>query len=157
MMSWRRSPAGPAGSTRARWPRPQWRRRWQNRLQWRPCEAMRTSCETSFWVRQRRRSSGRNRKLRAADWITLTRLAIVPALWPFALAGNSKVVAAGLIAAGVLDAADGFVARRLRQPTLAGARLDAVADSVLMLSVTAWLGILHPVLLTGDALLWLPV
>ena len=81
----------------------------------------------------------------------------MPALWPFALAGNSKVVAAGLIAAGVLDAADGFVARRLRQPTLAGARLDAVADSVLMLSVTAWLGILHPVLLTGDALLWLPV
>ena len=80
----------------------------------------------------------------AADRLSAARLGIAAVLWPLALAGQGRVVAAGLVLAGVTDALDGFVARRLGQASVRGARLDAIADTALLLSAAAWIGILHP-------------
>jgi cardiolipin synthase (CMP-forming) len=80
----------------------------------------------------------------AADWLTSARLLLVVVLWPVALTGAGLLVGLGLIAAGLTDALDGYVARRTGRQSLRGARLDAVADIALMLSGGAWLQLLHP-------------
>jgi len=82
--------------------------------------------------------------VRAADRLSAARLGIAAVLWPLALAGQGRIVAAGLVLAGLTDALDGFVARRLGQASVRGARLDAIADNALLLSAAAWIGILHP-------------
>lgn len=82
--------------------------------------------------------------LRLADGITGLRLLMLPVIWWWALLGNGRLVGVGLIAAGLTDAADGFVARRLGQASPAGARLDLIADTLLLLSAIAWIGLLHP-------------
>lgn len=89
----------------------------------------------------------------AADWISALRLAMVPLIWPFALAGQARLVGIGLILAGLSDVADGYLARRLRQTSRRGARWDAIADTALMVSAGAWLGVLHPEILRHNAAL----
>jgi CDP-alcohol phosphatidyltransferase len=85
-----------------------------------------------------------NGPLRIADAITWIRIMLLPIIWVFALAGNGQVVGAGLIAAGFTDFLDGQVARRLGQVSTAGARLDLTADTLVLLSAVAWIGLLHP-------------
>jgi len=88
----------------------------------------------------------RNAVMSAADWLTSARLLLVVALWPAALAGAGWLVGLGLIAAGLTDALDGYVARRTCRQSMRGARLDAVADLALMLSAAVWLERLHPLI-----------
>ena len=88
---------------------------------------------------------------RVADAITWLRLLVLPAIWWFALAGQGRVVGLGLLLAGVSDFLDGFVARRLGQASSAGARLDLIADTVLLLSVVVWLEVLHPEILRDNS------
>lgn len=80
----------------------------------------------------------------AADALTWLRLLLVALIWPLAAGGQGTVVGLGLIAAGLTDALDGYVARRLGQASMRGARLDAIADTVLLASVAAWVQLLHP-------------
>ena len=80
----------------------------------------------------------------AADYLSFLRLLLVPLIWLVALQGQSRLVGIGLIAAGVTDALDGYLARRLGQVSTRGARLDAIADIVLLVSAAAWLQLLHP-------------
>ena len=54
------------------------------------------------------------------------------------------MVGLGLLLAGLTDWLDGVVARRLGQESAAGARLDLIADTLLLLSAMAWIGLLHP-------------
>jgi phosphatidylglycerophosphate synthase len=82
--------------------------------------------------------------VRIADAITWLRILLLPIIWVFAMMGNGRVVGAGLIAAGVTDVLDGLVARRFGQVSPAGARLDLTADTLLLLSAVAWIGVLHP-------------
>src|SRR5438046_522053 len=86
-----------------------------------------------------------------ADWLSAARLILVALLWPVAFTGHGQVLAVGLIVAGLTDALDGYAARRLQQASSRGARLDAVADLVVMVSAAAWLGRLHPEVVTDDA------
>jgi cardiolipin synthase (CMP-forming) len=79
-----------------------------------------------------------------ADAITWLRLLILPAIWWFALAGQGRVVGLGLLLAGLTDFLDGFVARRLGQASPTGARLDLIADTLLLLSAAVWLELVHP-------------
>lgn len=81
---------------------------------------------------------------RVADAITWLRMLLIPVIWLFALRGDGRAVGAGLIAAGITDFLDGFVARRFAQPSPAGARLDLTADTLLLVSAIAWIGLLHP-------------
>jgi len=85
------------------------------------------------------------------DWISATRLGLVVLLWPAAIAGQGRLVGIGLVLAAVSDVVDGYLARRMGCVSTRGARLDAVADSALMLSAGAWLAILHPTLLGDNA------
>jgi phosphatidylglycerophosphate synthase len=80
----------------------------------------------------------------AADALTCLRLLLVALIWPLALGGHGRLVGLGLIAAGLTDVLDGYLARRLGQASERGARLDAIADTVLLVSVAAWLQLLHP-------------
>ena len=80
----------------------------------------------------------------AADHLTFLRLLLVPLIWLVALQGQGRLVGLGLIVAGVTDALDGYLARRLGQASTRGARLDAIADIVLLVSAAAWLQLLHP-------------
>jgi cardiolipin synthase (CMP-forming) len=81
---------------------------------------------------------------RVADAFTLVRILILPVIWAFAVLGEGRVVGVGLIVAAVTDFLDGFVARRLGQASHAGARLDLIADTLLLLSALGWMGLLHP-------------
>ena len=85
----------------------------------------------------------------AADWTTGARLVLIAVMWPLALAGEGLVLGIGLIAAALTDALDGFLARRSGSASGRGARLDALADTALMLSVAAWLAMLHPEVVRG--------
>lgn len=93
---------------------------------------------------KRRLPVRRNEAMSAADWLTSARLLLVVLLWPVAVAGAGVLVGLGLIAAGLTDALDGYVARRSGRQSTRGARLDAVADIAVMLSAAAWLELLHP-------------
>ncbi len=90
---------------------------------------------------------------RGADVITWLRILILPIIWVYALRGNSGVVGVGLIAAGVTDFLDGAVARRFQQASPAGARLDLTADTLVLLSAIAWIGLLHPEVIRNNATL----
>lgn len=80
----------------------------------------------------------------AADCLTFSRLLLVPFIWLLALQGQGRLVGFGLIVAGATDVLDGYLARRLGQVSTRGARLDAIADVVLLVSAAAWLQLLHP-------------
>jgi cardiolipin synthase (CMP-forming) len=84
------------------------------------------------------------RARRVADAITWLRILLLPVIWMFALLGEGRAVGAGVIVAGVTDFLDGLVARRFGQASPAGARLDLTADTLVLLSAVAWIGLLHP-------------
>ena len=81
---------------------------------------------------------------KVADAITWLRLLSLPFIWWLALDGQGRLVAVGLVLAGLTDFLDGFVARRLGQESPEGARLDAIADVLLLVSAAISLGLLHP-------------
>jgi cardiolipin synthase (CMP-forming) len=81
---------------------------------------------------------------RVADTLSWLRLLLLPVLWLLALLGNGRVVGIGLVAAGVTDFLDGYIARRMGQASATGARLDSIADNLLLLSAMVWIELLHP-------------
>jgi phosphatidylglycerophosphate synthase len=92
----------------------------------------------------RQTSLVRTIRRQTADAITWLRLLLLPVGWWFALLGQGRIVGLGLLLAGLTDFFDGYVARRLGQESTAGARLDLIADTLLLLSAMAWIGLLHP-------------
>src|SRR2546430_16444768 len=79
-----------------------------------------------------------------ADWVSALRLLLVAMMWPLALSGLGQLVGFGVVLCGLTDFLDGRLARRLGVESRRGARLDAIADGALLVSVAAWLGVLHP-------------
>ena len=75
------------------------------------------------------------------------RLLLIPATWWLALTGRGLLVGVALVVAGLSDFLDGYLARRLGQESDAGARLDSLADNLLLLSAFVWMGLLHPEIL----------
>ena len=90
---------------------------------------------------------------RMADAITWLRIVLLPLIWVYALMGDGRIVGAGLIAVGVTDFLDGFVARRFGQVSPAGARLDLIADTLVLLSAAAWIVALDPEVVGDNAAL----
>lgn len=88
-----------------------------------------------------------------ADAITWLRIVLLPLIWVYALMGDGRIVGAGLIAVGVTDFLDGFVARRFGQVSPAGARLDLIADTLVLLSAAAWIVALDPEVVGDNAAL----
>jgi phosphatidylglycerophosphate synthase len=93
------------------------------------------------------------RRWRIADVLSGTRLLLIPAIWIAALLGNGRLVGVGLLVAGATDFFDGYLARRLGQESAAGARLDSLADNLLLVSAMAWIELLHPEILSQNTVL----
>jgi CDP-diacylglycerol--glycerol-3-phosphate 3-phosphatidyltransferase len=93
------------------------------------------------------------RHWRIADVLSGTRLVLIPAIWIAALLGNGRLVGVGLVVAGASDFFDGYLARRLREESAAGARLDSLADNLLLISAAAWIELLHPEILSQNTVL----
>jgi phosphatidylglycerophosphate synthase len=91
--------------------------------------------------------------LGVADAITWLRLLMLPVIWWFALLGQGGSVAIGLLLAGATDMLDGFVARRTGSESRAGATRDLIADTLLLLSAAAWVGLLHPEVVRDNVVL----
>ena len=90
---------------------------------------------------------------RVPDIFSGARILLIPALTVAALAGNGRLVGFGLLLAGATDFLDGYLARRLGATTPGGARLDALADNLLLVGALGWLLWLHPdIVMTMGAL-----
>lgn len=78
------------------------------------------------------------------NFLTATRLALVPVLWMLALLGKEQIVGSGLAVAAVTDILDGYLARSWNVTSPIGSRMDAVADVLLNFSAIGWLLLLAP-------------
>ncbi len=68
--------------------------------------------------------------------LSLARLALIPVFLGFLITGQDVLALVVLVAGGVTDFLDGFLARRLHQVTRLGKLLDPVADRLTILSAT---------------------
>ena len=88
---------------------------------------------------------------RVADALSGLRLLLIPVIWWVASLGDGRLVALGLLIAGASDFLDGYIARRLKQESTRGARLDSLADNLLLMSAAIWFELLHPEILRENA------
>lgn len=93
----------------------------------------------------------------AANWFTLLRLILAPALWILAFKGDFQLVAYGLIAVIVTDILDGQLARLLDQCSKLGERLDSLADHIIMISSVIWLVMARRDIITARRSVFIPV
>lgn len=75
-----------------------------------------------------------------ANFITLLRFLLVPAVVFALLTGKMEWAFAGFVIAGISDGIDGFIARQFNQRSELGAYLDPMADKLLLVSVFVVLG-----------------
>ena len=77
--------------------------------------------------------------------ISLTRLVVIlPLTWVVAVHEHSAWVGTLILIGLISDILDGYLARRLNQVTELGAKLDSLADNLLVPSALAWLIMLCP-------------
>jgi cardiolipin synthase len=74
------------------------------------------------------------------NFITIARLLTVPVIVWLMIADHFPAATALFVAAGVSDAADGFIAKHFDRTSELGAYLDPVADKTLLVSVFVTLG-----------------
>lgn len=90
--------------------------------------------------------------LSPADYLSLTRLLLLPALWVLAVLDESRVLGYGLALAGVTDVLDGPVARITGRSTRFGSQLDSFADILLMASIFWWFVLMRPEFFVDNAI-----
>lgn len=81
--------------------------------------------------------------MNAPTAVTLLRILLVPFIVWATLEGAYDLAFGAVLAAGISDAVDGYLARRFNLKTDLGAHLDAVADKALLVSIYVTLGIMH--------------
>ena len=86
-----------------------------------------------------------------ANAISLARLFTSPLIVWLILTGEMTFAFWVFLAAGVSDAIDGFIAKRIEKATVLGAYLDALADKALLVGVYVALGV------EGHLELWLVI
>ena len=82
-------------------------------------------------------------ELNLPNLISLARLLMVPLTIWLIVAGSYGIAFWILVAAGISDALDGFIAKRFDRRTRLGALLDPVADKAMLVSVYVALGMAH--------------
>ena len=83
-----------------------------------------------------------------ADWLTIVRVGLAPAIVWSGVAGQGALAGVALLCAGLTDVLDGRVARR-RRPSRHGAHLDAAADVAVLAATAVALGMLHKEIAAG--------
>ena len=73
--------------------------------------------------------------------ITLGRLILVPVIVWLLVSGNMQLAFAAFVAAGLSDAADGYLAKHHNMETELGAYLDPLADKMLIVCIFVTLGL----------------
>ena len=81
--------------------------------------------------------------LNLPNLISLARLLLVPLEIWLILVGRYGLAFWILVAAGISDALDGFIAKRFDRRTRLGALLDPVADKAMLIGVYVTLGVAH--------------
>ena len=81
--------------------------------------------------------------LNLPNLISLARLLLVPPEIWLILVGRYGLAFWILVAAGISDALDGFIAKRFDRRTRLGALLDPVADKAMLIGVYVTLGVAH--------------
>src|SRR3989338_7821913 len=71
--------------------------------------------------------------------ITLLRILLLPFMYHLAYSGNKQALTLLFIIAGITDAIDGYVARRFKQASRFGVKLDSFADYLIYLSLVPWM------------------
>jgi cardiolipin synthase len=74
--------------------------------------------------------------------ITLGRVILIPVIFWLLVSGHTRAAFIAFVCAGVSDAVDGFLAKRLDLRTQLGAYLDPLADKLLVVSIYIALGVL---------------
>ena len=82
-------------------------------------------------------------ELNLPNLISLARLLLVPVTIWLIISGRYGAAFWVLVAAGISDALDGFIAKRFDQRTRIGALLDPAADKAMLVSVYVTLGMTH--------------
>ncbi|MCB8822078.1 CDP-alcohol phosphatidyltransferase family protein [Microvirga rosea] len=75
------------------------------------------------------------------NFITIARLIIVPFLIVMIMQGRWETAFVLFVAAGISDAADGFIARRFDMRSEFGAYIDPIADKALLVSIYVTLAV----------------
>ncbi len=88
-----------------------------------------------------------------ANSLTALRIGLAAVVLGAALSGYGRVAGVALIIAGATDFLDGYIARRTGTLSGLGARLDGLADVLLLISVAGSLQILHHEILQDNAAL----
>ena len=86
--------------------------------------------------------------------LTWARIVLTPVCVYYVLAGRPDIAMPWTVVTGLTDAADGYLARRLRVESRLGAWLDPIADKFLLTSLYVTFGIVNAV---PDWLVWLVV
>ncbi len=81
------------------------------------------------------------------NYLTATRIALMPAVLVAALGGSRQWFVVLLVASLLTDAVDGFIARRLKAETDFGRKLDSAADYLTLLTGIAGIALLWPELM----------
>ena len=89
------------------------------------------------------------RKMRKIDYglsdkITIARISLLPFMWIFAVYKYLNVLAILLIIVEIGDILDGYVARKLKQESKFGGKLDALSDSLVYISIFVWSFLIFP-------------
>lgn len=80
-----------------------------------------------------------------SNQLTLLRIFCVPVLWLLVMLQQSRLVIAFVaVFAYLTDVLDGFFARKLKQVSAFGERIDSFADNIIGFSAAIWLGLLFP-------------
>jgi phosphatidylglycerophosphate synthase len=103
---------------------------WGELLRRKPHQPLHTRVVTMSW--------------RIADALSALRLILIPLISCAAVVHQGRLVAFGLLVAGATDFLDGYLARRLHQESARGARLDSIADTLLLIAAAVWIQMLHP-------------
>ncbi len=82
-------------------------------------------------------------ELNLPNLISLARLLLVPVTIWLIISGRYGSAFWVLVAAGISDALDGFIAKRFDQRTRIGALLDPAADKAMLVSIYVTLGMAH--------------
>ena len=93
------------------------------------------------------------RYLTIPNLLSGVRLLLVPVLWVCAGLKLSRYVGLGLLVSFLTDYLDGFIARKFSMVTALGAKLDSLADDLMLISVLAWVFMLRRDIVTDHVFL----
>ena len=79
-----------------------------------------------------------------ADKITIARMLLFPFMWAFAILNYANALIILLITDRIGDIADGYIARRLKQESKFGGKLDALSDMAVYMSIVLWSFLIFP-------------